>query len=283
MSDRRLQLITGAAFFAVMGAIGYFTIARGRTYALEKGVHIPVLLESAEGLRVGARVFVLGIEMGVVSSVHYVLTREDNSIIPWDEEGKPRRADRPAGQRVICILDLERDVQLYPNYSLKSRYPSPISQKIVSLNPGRLLAPPGGKAGTGGTTDPAWRPLRMTQPQLRAFLQSGVLPADGTMLASQNSDDPIYLAASIIADNRQTLLRITSNLAEITHKVNVGQGTLSAVLNQETLSRETNNSLAGLVIFLNEIRHGVEDTRESRAMTDFIAALLPVMFKVAGL
>ena len=272
MSGRNLHLFIGATFFALLSAIGYFTIARGRTYALEKGVHMPVLLESAEGLRVGARVFVLGIQMGVVSSVHYVLTRADGSIIPWDDEGKTQPGNVSAGQRVICVLDLLHDVRLYPNYTVSTRYPSPISQKMVAINPGRL-----------GETNPDFRPMKLTQLQLRAFLRSGVLPDSGTMIAAGNSDDPIYLAASLIADNRETLFRITSNLAEITRKVNEGRGSLAAILNQETLSRETNQSLAGLVIFLNEIRHGVEDTRESRAMTDFIAALLPVVFKVAGL
>lgn len=272
MIDRKQQLVVGAAFFAAMILVGYFTIARGRTYALEKGVHLPILLESAEGLRVGARVYVLGIEMGVVSSLHYVLTRADGSIIPWNEERSLRPNEGTAGQRVIAIIDLERSIKLYPNYSAKTRYPSPISQKIVALDPGRLE-----------DKESSWQPRTLTQPQLRAFLARGTLPSDGTMLASHNTDDPIYLAASVIADNRAALLRITGNLAEITGKVNEGQGSVAAILNRETLSRETNESLAGLIIFLNEIRHGVEDTRESRAMVDFISALLPFLFKAGGI
>ncbi len=269
MSERTTQLVTGLAFACLMLAIGYFTILRGRTYALEKGVHIPLLLESAEGLRVGAPVLVLGIEMGVVSSLHYVLTREDGSILPWKEEEAARRS--PGGQKVICILDLIRDVPLYPNYKITSRYPSPISQKIVAIDPGRLDA-----------KRPDWQPLKLSHEQLLAFRATGLFPNGRDMLSSANSDDPIYLAASVINDNRGSLFRITSNLAEITRKINEGNGTLAAALNRDVLSAEANRSLGGLIIFLNEIRNGVEDTRESRGMTDLIAALLPVFFYAAG-
>lgn len=287
MKEKTIQLLTGLAFYAAMVLIGFSTIFQARSYGLDKGIHLPVVLESAEGLRVGAQVLVLGIPKGVVSSLHYVLIRPDGGIVPWDEEQKPIPGTVSVGQKVLCVLDLEQDITLYPNYKITTRYPSPIAQKIVAIEPGRKGEAPAPAAGTLRPDDPAaetvWQPLKLNRQELLDFQKSGLLPERGRLLASQNSDDPIYLAASIIADNRDTLHRIIANLAQITDKLNRGQGTTAALLNRDALSSQTNDILAGVIILLNEARYGVEDTRESRAMTDFIAALLPVIFKAAGL
>ncbi|HQI18332.1 MAG TPA: MCE family protein, partial [Leptospiraceae bacterium] len=72
---------------------------------------------------------------------------------------------------------------------------------------------------------------------------------------------------------RRSLRKIASNVAEITEKMNSGNGTIAALLNRGDLVNNTNEILRGSLILIQEIREGVEDTRESKAAIDFISVV----------
>ena len=284
--------VAGLLFFIVMGLIANFTIIQGQSYELTRAVHIPVLLETAEGLRVGAPVLVKGVEMGVLSQMDYIQLDESGFPLPWatdpntakiyrDHHSRiPGRTDpnrKVYGQKVLAILDLKEHVPIYPDFKIVTRYTSLISQKIVEILPGRLR--PG--------QDPRWNPLILRYQTLQKYRQTGELPRNGkkpTLLTSNNFDDPIYLLAGVINENRRPIHKITSDLRDISGRIDTGKGTVSLLLTDDKLVRGTNDILKLVRILIQDGRTLVEANRETRGEVDFLSAYLTtIILKGAGL
>ncbi len=243
-SHRFLTLLTGVLFFGAMLGIGYFTIARQK----ESGVRSPEFylleLETAEGLKIGASVQILGVPCGVVDSMYYIPT----------QDGKTT---------VLAVLALTKTVPMYSNYRIITRFPTALAAKVVEINPGRK---------TDGAV--------IVQPQLLGSRELVDLKTHGTIpelganaLRASNFDDPLYLIAASLTENRKSLRRIASNVAQITDKMNAGNGTIALLLNRPDLVNNLNEILKGSLILIEEIHAGVEDTRESRAAIDFISVI----------
>lgn len=290
LGQKALPTLIGALFFGTLIAIGYLTIFRGKEYALERGIHLPVILPTGEGLRVGTPVLVIGVEKGVISSLHYARLDHKGRPVPLtgdsplkkntDDSIPPaaalpfRAGERPAGQCVIAILDLAEDVEIHRNYRVITRFTTLISQKVVEIVPGNRR--PGA---------PSWEPLKLDTSQVALFARTGRLPAEKenrSLMVAGNFDDPLYLLASFLNENRQSLRTITGNLASITTRIDRGNGTLAAIINSNTLHGETNDLLRELIILVNEIRGLQEARRESRAPIDFLEAYLLDILIVAG-
>ena len=252
-------------------------------------VHIPVRLSSAEGMRSGVPVFMHGVEVGNVGSLFYVTLDENDRPRPWHiaenetADGSAGTSGRSHGQTVIAILNLRRDLPYYPNYEVVTRYQTILSEKIVEVLPGNARgAMPYGKIrppeyGPEGESFPELDVLKFSDRELQRFRLTGELPADQrVMLAASNYDDPLYLIASVIVENRRPLKEITGNLRDITEKLNQGNRNIALLVNRARLMEGTNGFLRDVIVLTQELREGVEDTRESRAAIEFLDALLAV-------
>jgi len=245
-TPRHLNAIVGVAFFVTLVFVGYFTIIRQKKEGVILPVFFPVQLETAEGLKVGARVSVLGVPAGSVDSLYFV------------------EPDEGEGAHVIALLAINQSVVFFKNYRIITKYPTALAAKVVEINPGRKIS----------EDDRPVHPRFMASRELVAAKRTGVLPAFGPgLLRAANYDDPLYLIASALTENRKALRKIARNVAEVTDKLNNGRGTLAAILNRPDLANGTNEIMKGAIILIQEIREGIEDTRESRAFVDFLSVI----------
>ncbi|MBL8019481.1 MAG: MCE family protein [Leptospirales bacterium] len=246
-NHRNITLYVGCTFFAVMGFIAYLTIVRTKEKTEKTPVFYPLVLESAEGLRQGAAISILGVSAGSVDSLYL--------ISPGDGSGNSDSS------MVVALLAINQPVTFYSNYRIITRYPTALGAKIIEIDPGRKKGP----------EDRPLLPRYLGSKELVAMKKTGLVPELGnTVLIAANFDDPLYMIATTLAENRKPIRKITRNLAEITGKMNSGSGTIASILNRPDLADGSNEILKGAIILIQEIRDGVEDSRESRAAIDFI-------------
>lgn len=241
--SKRVSFFVGLAFFGFMAFVGNLTIVNQKENRMRTPVYYPLRLETAEGLKAGARVQILGVPAGAIDSLYYM-----------DPESG-------GDGTVVAVLAITEPVTFYPDYRIITRYPTALAAKEVEIDPG-----------TSRSGKPLG-PRYLDSKEVVLLKRTGVMPA-GSMLQAANFDDPLYQVAVVLTENRQSLRRITRNLQEITTKINQGNGTLSAILNRPDLADGTNNVLKGGIILIQEIREGVEDTRESRTAIDFFSGIV---------
>lgn len=257
------SLFVGLGFYGAMAAMGFFTIIASGFAFDSRATRVPVRLLSGEGIRAGVPVYVKGVEAGSVHSLYYVTLDERGELRPWKARGDSH------GQTVVAILTFNEPPVVYPNYTLITRYLSVLGSKVVELNPGSAAAEVG---------EPVHQQLDYLQISLSdtaRYRASGRLPEDDRpMMVATNYDDPVYLIAQVLSENRGDLLRITRNLREVTDKLNLGQRNVALLVNQAQLAQNANGFVKDLVVLTQETRDGAEDLRESRAYIDFIDVLL---------
>lgn len=230
-----------------MGFIGYFTIVRTKENMEQTPVFYPLVLESAEGLREGAAISILGVRAGSVDSLYLVSPEEGSG--------------NSESSMVVALLAINQPVTFYANYRIITRYPTALAAKAIEIDPGRKTHP----------NEVALRPRYIGSKELVTMKKTGLVPELGnTALTAANFDDPLYMIAATLAENRKPIRKIARNLAEITGKMNVGSGTVASIINRPDLAAGSNEILKGAIILIQEIRDGVEDSRESRAAIDFI-------------
>ncbi len=242
--SKRVSFFVGLTFFGFMAFVGNVTIVNQKENRMRTPVYYPLRLETAEGLKVGARVQILGVPAGAVDSLYYM-----------DPESG-------GDGTVVAILAITEPVTFYPDYRIITRYPTALAAKEVEVDPGSSR---NGKQPLG--------PRYLDSKEVVLLKRTGAMP-EGSMLQAANFDDPLYQVAVVLTENRKSLRRITRNLQEITTKINQGNGTLSAILNRPDLAEGTNNVLKGGIVLIQEIREGVEDTRESRTGIDFLSGIV---------
>lgn len=279
--ERNGEFVVGGGFFSLLLMLLFFTIFLGKIDWRAEVVHIPVRLASAEGLRSGVPVFVHGVEVGSVGNLYYVTVDEFDRPRSW---AVAREAEGGShGQTVIAILHMRRDLPFYPNYEVVTRYQTILSEKVVEVGPGGAYREfPYGKQrrpehGPEGTALQTIRHLKFSTAELERFHRTGELPDDDRkLLRASNYDDPLYLIASVIVENRRPLRQITGNLRDITTKLNTGNQNISLLINRAQLMEGTNGFLREVIVLTQELREGVEDTRESRAAIEFLESVLAV-------
>lgn len=283
--ERFSREIIGLLFFAGMGLLGFYTIFASGTDLFGPARYLPVQLSTAEGLRAGARVNMHGVEIGAVSSLHYVRLDAEGRPLPWEHSPK-----EDAGQTVIALLNLKRLPPLYPNYRVVTRYQSILSQKAVELLPGNAALPADADPLTArpveffqehGPPEELLAPINVLVLDHREALryrQTGEFPERArrrSLAAASNYDDPITLIASVIAENRPGLRGVTRNLADITDKLNRPDNrNLALIVNNPVLMQETNGLLRDVIILTQEAGDASEDLRESAALINFFDVVL---------
>ena len=259
-----LNTLVGTLFFAFLGTTGYYTIAHQKQFALQTPLHLLVRLDTAEGMRAGAPVLVQGVEMGLLRSLHYVRLDGDGNAIPHGTRGV-----QAADQMALAVLDLREKLPFYAGYKITTRYPSVISGKLISIDPGRS---------EGGAPPLPQSYLNTTE--LLSFQRTGELPGTFRKEAvprAGNHDDPLYLVAKVITENRRNIRRITSNLRHTTDKINEGEGTVARILNEGDLVEGVDGVLAELSKVVTDARDGLEALRETDSMINTVSELVSLI------
>jgi phospholipid/cholesterol/gamma-HCH transport system substrate-binding protein len=107
------EFVVGMVFFFAMGVLGYYTIVRGDLFDTREFYYSTVIFEDVEGLAIGDKVLVNGVESGTVTAIE-LLT-----------DGK-----------VIVSLKLYRFFSLYENYKILLKNQSALGGRVISVNPG---------------------------------------------------------------------------------------------------------------------------------------------------
>lgn len=262
----------GIGFFVFMGLLFYNTVIMTVVASYSEPTRLPVRLGSAENLKRMAPVFIYGVESGYVSSLHYV---------PLDERGEPIPYERlehesPDSQAIVAILTLDKKVKFYPNYRVYTKYQSVLSQKAVDLYPGKAESPWHEK------NDP-WYEMTMTLGEIVNFRTTGILPTmepHEHMLKAINYDDPLYLVATVIFENRTSLRNIIHGIREVTDKIDQGGGNISLIVNKAQLVDSVNQTLVEADQLVNEVGEGLETLRENDTFVDMLAAWFSIVIGV---
>lgn len=255
----------GLSFWLGMAFVGYFTILTPKSLEVSRATYMPLRLATAEGMKLGAPVRMLGVEYGFLSSLHYMEVDETGWPIPWT--GAPRgRTGVPSGQIVIGIVDLVDRPLIYPDYEIFTRTDQPLAPKGVDIRPGNA------RSGEELT------PLLLDQAERLHFTQTGILPRRAKILAAKNFDDPLFQIAVILTENRDGIRRITYNSAQFTEKINHGDGTLALLLNRNDIYGGTDKVLKELIYFTGDARDLLESARESRQPVEFLETFITIFF-----
>jgi len=259
----------GAAFFIIMISVAYFTMIKKNVTAVTEPVYMPVILESAESLKIGSNVTLLGVPIGIIGSLHYVILDRRGQAVVIERRKKITKREKPVsmvrGQFVIAVLDLTRDVEIYPNYTIVTQYPSLFSVKTVDIRPGQKLA-----------KDVFLNVRYLRQEEVVALRTKQEIPhfvREDVVLQAENFGDPLFLLSEIIAENQVQIRRITHNFALLTDKLNSGRGNIALLLNQRGLERDAVDLLLQTSVLAEELGEGLEAFRETNSMIDSFKTL----------
>ncbi|MBU42785.1 MAG: hypothetical protein CMN76_06170 [Spirochaetaceae bacterium] len=264
--------IFGTVFWVLV--IGLMSITILMPAEKDRGLqyYFPVVLRSAEGIRIGSRVQVLGVDQGYVNYLRYT---------PLDAKGRIILDDDPAAARpsesqvVIAVLNMRTQPVLFPDHRIYTRYPAVISDKIIDIRPGSKEA------------GEAQNPIIWNSQEMLFFRKTGSLPGGngpiGRLVQASNYDDPLTIVADVVNENRGDIRRIVRNIAQTTDTMNTpGTGTVSLLLHDPELLDRTNASMRDLLVVLREGRLLAEDLRESQAPVSFLEAYLITMLRLAA-
>ncbi|TGM98692.1 mammalian cell entry protein Mce [Leptospira dzoumogneensis] len=240
-------LLVGAIFSVALVVVGYFTVMTEGGPVQKRGEFLKINFKNSEGIKVGNKVTVQGVPFGYVSNIRLIQIDENGAVLPAGEVGVATRVE-------VTIL-LKEPVRMYENYDIAIRNESLLSGRVISIDPGTSESTEEGKG--------APRTFQVVD------YKSGASSLKGRVL-----QDPLVSLSELIAENRGDIRKTFSNVADITTKINTGDGTLGRLINRDDLHTNVNTVLTDAQIVLRELREGLEDTREQAPVTSFIRAAL---------
>ncbi|MCL1834081.1 MAG: MlaD family protein [Leptospirales bacterium] len=107
------ELIVGIVFFMAMTVLGYYTIIRGEIFDNKEFYYVTAIFEDVEGLTIGAKILVNGVETGTVSSIELM-----------------------ADSKVAVSMKLFRVFTLYENYKVTLKNQTALGGRVILINPG---------------------------------------------------------------------------------------------------------------------------------------------------
>lgn len=260
------NILVGLLFFGALFLVGYFTIVSESGPFARPGKRMVFYFDNADGIKEGSKVTVLGVPSGSVTGVDLVTVDQRGDVVEPDAPDRIR-------QIVAVTIELKKSVVFYENYRIAIKNESLLSGKVVSVDPG--------SANTADGNVPAQIPV--------FSVDSAVLSSTGQSaleyrmasssekfvdLKGESSGDPIAGFSELIAENREDVRRTIKNVAEITDKINSGDGTIGKLINDNELHRNANTLVTDAQIVVREVRESLEDTREQAPVTSFVRAAL---------
>lgn len=268
--------MVGLLFFGALAIVGYFTIVSDNGPFAPKGEQMVFFFDNADGVKAGSRVTVLGVPAGTVADI---------SLVAVDRYKRPLPPDSPeqVGQRVAITIELKQPVVFYENYNIAVKNESLLSGKIIAIDPGSARRP--GKSRRVRQLSVRSVPTQQLAQKGETALQSyfsargpvgpEVPPSDAFPdLEGETAGDPLAGLAELISENREGIRQTIDNVAEITDKINNGEGTVGRLINDDDLHRNADSLLDDAQVVIKELRESLEDTREQAPVTSFIRAAL---------
>jgi len=209
------EIIVGIVFFCAMGILGYYTIIRSDLFDRRTYYYSTVIFDDVQGLAIGNKVFVNGVESGTVHKVELLADGE-----------------------ITVTLKMYRAFNLYTNYRILITNQSALGGKIILINPGAA--------------------------KVKGRIFEIVSSLEN--LRGESIGDPLTKISEVIDENREDIRNAIKNINDFSEKINKGDGTISKLVNEDSLHKEAGN-------LVKEARDTMEDSREQAPVTSFIRAL----------
>ncbi len=268
------KISAGLIFWLFMIILGNYAIFAARGSDIPTVIRLPVLLRNAEGIEKGAQVSVRGVHIGHVESLTYVDLNDKEEVIPFDKVN----SKNSYGQGVIIILSIDRKLTFYPNYRVISKRSTILAGKKIEILTGNSPAE-GWEEPKVGQQFP-WRGeidwgkkvsvLELDYWEAQAIRSEAIISKKAHLVRVSNYDDPLYLFASVMHENKDNFFHGLQNVHDITHKINTGMGTIGKLLNRPEIDDKLNNLLKEFIYFTGEARDGLESLRESDSAVRFL-------------
>ena len=245
ITRNKAPFIVGSIYFLVIMVLIYFYMFAVDKGMRPQGMRIPVLLNTAEGLRSGSLVTVQGVIKGRISSLHFLNT---------DQNNRPLQIKK----RVMAILDLDEKIEFYTNSRIRTLYSNLVGRKVLNID-----------VNPEEKHNSVENYLVLSLDEISEFHLSGTLPERNLrILSGSNFDEPVYLVTKVLQENRIHLASIFKDVHEISYKLNQGDRFFAVLLNNPFLYEQTVAVIYQLNLLLNQGGELNESLRESNSISE---------------
>lgn len=262
MRENWKEAAFGVFFWIAMALILIRTVVLPADSSRATRVFIPLVLQNAQGVRDGTRVSVRGVDWGTVVHLRYFAISREGDLLP-------QAARAAAGQVVLAIVRLNSAIDIYPNYRVRTLNAGVISGKHIDIDPG------------SGSAASILAPRIMATRDVSRLIKTGELHLSRSeALEAGNFDDPMTVVADVLYENRDGVRQIIRNSRQITDRLNRGNGTVAALLNDDRLHRGLNEILGDSKDLTRDGGALLESFRETRAFLDLISVVPSILLSL---
>lgn len=262
MKNFSFLYLLGITFWSLIALIASYTILIPSKKNENLSYYLPIVLKNSEGIKIGTRVNVLGVDQGYVRYLDYYPVDREGNVININE-CEDLCKDKMYDQILLVVLNLRKQIELYKNYKLYTRYDRIIGEKVIEINPGSKIQ-------IKNTQEEIYPELETmylnSNDVLKVITGNSISLNINHLIKATNYEDPLTLLSHIIYENRKPLYRIFKNLAEITQKIDSGNGTISLLLNENQLLTETDKVILEAILLVRDLREGLESVRENNIL-----------------
>ncbi len=258
-----ITVTIGILFWIVLLGLGSFTIFMPAQKDTNLPYYLPVILENAHGIQQGTRVNILGVDQGYIKLIDYFPVDKEGNFI-FISECKDLCKEITVDQVILVIINIRKKLDFYNNYRLYTRYDNVIGEKVIEIDPGSKYSKKNNKTIENQKIEIKYLDINEL---FNLISNEKIILNKNKLLQSTNYDDPVTIIAYFIYENRQALREIFKNTADITYKINRGKGTISLLINENTLLSNSDATLLEGILLVKDIREILESLRENNVLS----------------
>ena len=260
----------GIVFWVVIIGIGTFTVVMPAKRDLNLPYYLPIVIKNAHDIQHGTRVQILGVDQGYIKYIDYFPLDKDGNFI-FISDCKDLCQDKTYDQILLAILNIRKELEFYENYRIYTRYNNVLGEKVIEIDPGSKFVIKNQKKFEQKRIEVKY----LTPNELFSLMNNQSIPLNKKeLLFASNYDDPVTIVAEVVYENRKTIQRIFKNTAEITHKINKGNGTIGLLLNEHIVLTNTDKTLLEIILLIRDLRESLESLREQKILSNTFSGIL---------
>jgi hypothetical protein len=251
MKDISIRLV-GFMFFLVLGFVFYQTVIQKENEKKNYPYKLKIFYPTAEGIREGTEVSILGIQVGVVKSIREVSV----SKIP-DKRYLREYSDKA----VEILLLINQPVTLWENYKVNFKSKTVFSGRTIDIDPGDFK----------GESNSRFQPTFSYDEKNSPY-----------SISARYYDDFFSASYVLLDENKKDLRQIVRNLREISEKLKSEKaGTLPKLLNSEEVYDNLDDTVNDVSVLTAEARRYLEMQREiDSSLTPFSMSIIFNLFNL---
>ena len=226
-----LRYMVGILFFLGSGYLFYDSVLDKQSETLLYPYKMKIYLPSAIGIKEGTDVSLQGINFGIVREIKEV------NISQVEEPRFISENDRA----IELKLAVKHPITLWDNYRIKFKSKTAFSGRIIDIDPGFF----------DKDSESSFNPT------------SDAEIYDEKSPSGDFYDEFFTGANNVLLENKQDIRNTTANLKIISEKIRNGTGTLSKLINEDTVYNNLSETVSDVRITALEARRYLEMTREN--------------------